>query len=82
MYFFYPSPQEADYWVNIDLVFDLKVDSLLKRVSQFEPAASKYCPDWAPDTFKKTKEELKLMQDRKDGHPVEAFRYATSFQYR
>jgi hypothetical protein len=37
MYFFYPSPQEANYWVNIDSVFDL-VDSLLKQVSQFEPS--------------------------------------------
>jgi LmbE family N-acetylglucosaminyl deacetylase len=82
MYFFYPSPQEANYWVSIDSVFDLKVDSLLKQVSQFEPSESKYRPDWDPDTFKQTKEELKRLQDRKDGHPVEAFRYATSFQDR
>jgi hypothetical protein len=63
---------------SIDSVFDLKAGSLLKQVSQFEPAASKYRPDWAPDTFKETKEELKLMQHRKDGHPVEAFRYLHS----
>ncbi|HEX4486059.1 MAG TPA: PIG-L family deacetylase [Terriglobales bacterium] len=82
LYFFYPSDQEANYWVNIDSVFDLKAESLLKQVSQFEPSGSKYRPDWDPETYKTTKEEVKKMQDVKDGHPVEAFRYATSFQDR
>jgi LmbE family N-acetylglucosaminyl deacetylase len=82
MYFFYPSPQEANYWVNIESVFDLKAESLLKQVSQFEPAEKKYRPDWDPEVFKETKEKLKGMQDRKDGHPVEAFRYATEFNDR
>jgi len=79
MYFFYPSPQEANYFVNIDSVMDLKVDSAMKQVSQFEPAVSKYRPDWDPKDLAKAKEELRGEQPRKDGHFVEAFRYATEF---
>jgi hypothetical protein len=30
MYFFYPSPLEANYFVNIDSVADLKLDAALK----------------------------------------------------
>ncbi|MBS1850502.1 MAG: PIG-L family deacetylase [Acidobacteria bacterium] len=82
LYFFYPSPQEANYWVNIEPVFDLKADSLLKQVSQFEPAEAKYRPDWDPDTWQKTKKGLQALQETKDGHPVESFRYATSFNDR
>jgi LmbE family N-acetylglucosaminyl deacetylase len=79
MYFFYPSPQEANYFVNIDSVMDMKVDSAMKQVSQFEPAVSKYRPDWDPKDLAKAKEELRGEQPRKDGHFVEAFRYATEF---
>jgi len=79
MYFFYPAPQEANYFVNIDSVMDLKVDSAMKQVSQFEPAVSKYHPDWDPKDLAKAKEELRGEQPRKDGHFVEAFRYATEF---
>lgn len=82
MYFFYPSPTEANYWVNVDSVLDLKAESLLLQVSQFEPAEARYRPDWDPETFQKTKEGLKKLQDRKDGHAVEAFRYATEFNDR
>src|SRR5216683_3741364 len=45
MYFFYPSPQEANYYVNIDAVADLKFDAAAKQVSQFEPSVNKYRPD-------------------------------------
>src|SRR5271157_3776653 len=79
MYFFYPSPQEANYFVNIDGVMDLKVDAALKQVSQFDPAVNKYRPDWDPKDLAKAKEELRGEQPRKDGHFVEAFRYATGF---
>jgi LmbE family N-acetylglucosaminyl deacetylase len=82
LYFFYPSPQEANYWVNVESVFDLKADALLKQVSQFEPAEAKYRPDWDSDTFLATKKRLKELQEKKDGHPVESFRYATSFNDR
>ena len=79
MYFFYPSPQEADYFVNIDSVMDLKVDAAMKQVSQFEPAINKYRPDWDPKDLAKAKDELRGEQPKKDGHFVEAFRYATGF---
>ena len=79
MYFFYPSAQEANYFVNIDSVMDLKVNAALKQVSQFEPAVNKYRPDWDPKDFAKAKEELRGAQPRKEGHFVEAFRYTTGF---
>lgn len=79
MYFFYPSPQEANSWVNIDSVMDLKVEAALKQVSQFEPAVSKYRPDWEPQDKSRASEEMKRQQPRKDGHYVEAFRRATEF---
>jgi LmbE family N-acetylglucosaminyl deacetylase len=79
MYFFYPSPQEANYFVNIESVADLKFDAALKQVSQFEPAVTKYRPDWDAKAYAKAKEELRAEQPRKDGHYVETFRYATGF---
>lgn len=79
MYFFYPSPQEANYFVNLERVMDLKVEAALKQVSQFEPAINKYRTDWDPKDYAKAKEELLSEQPRKDGHYVEAFRYATGF---
>jgi len=79
MYFFYPSPQEANYFVNIDSVEDLKVEAAAKQVSQFEPAVNKYRPDWIPADLEKAKKEMRDEQPKKDGHYVEAFRYATGF---
>jgi LmbE family N-acetylglucosaminyl deacetylase len=79
MYFFYPSPQESNYLVNIDSVAELKFDAASKQVSQFEPAMHKYRSDWDPKDLAKTKEEMRQEQPRKDGHYVEAFRYATGF---
>ena len=79
MYFFYPAPQEANYWVNIDSVADLKLEAAAKQVSQFEPSVNKYRPDWDARDLEKAKEEMRKEQPRKDGHYVEAFRYATGF---
>ena len=79
MYFFYPSPQEANYYVNIDSVADLKLEAAAKQVSQFEPAINKYRPDWEPVDLEKAKKEMRSEQPKKDGHYVEAFRYATGF---
>ena len=79
MYFFYPSPQEANYFVNIDDVAELKFDAAAKQVSQFEPAVHKYRPDWTPEDLKKAKDEMRHEQPKKDGHYVEAFRYTTGF---
>ena len=79
MYFFYPSPQEANYWVDIDSVMDLKIEAALKQVSQFEPAVNKYRADWTPDDLARATAMMKREQPRKDGHYVEAFRRATGF---
>jgi LmbE family N-acetylglucosaminyl deacetylase len=79
MYFYYPSPQEANYFVNIDGVAELKFDAAAKQVSQFEPAVNRYRPDWDAKDLAKAKEEMRQEQPRKDGHYVEAFRYATGF---
>jgi LmbE family N-acetylglucosaminyl deacetylase len=79
MYFFYPSPQEANYWVDIDTVFELKVEAAAKQVSQFEPAVNQYRSDWDPSDLARAKEEMRRMQPKKDGHYVEAFRRATGF---
>jgi LmbE family N-acetylglucosaminyl deacetylase len=79
IYFFYPAPQEANYWVNIDSVAELKADAAAKQVSQFEPAVNHYRPDWDPAALARAKEEMKREQPKKDGHYVEAFRRATGF---
>jgi len=79
MYFFYPAPQEANYWVNIEAVAQLKFDAASKQVSQFEPAVNKYRADWDAPDLTKAKAEMSQLQPRKDGHYVEAFRRATEF---
>jgi LmbE family N-acetylglucosaminyl deacetylase len=79
MYFFYPAPQDANYWVNIDSVADLKANAAAKQVSQFEPAVHKYRADWDPADLARAKQEMRREQPRKDGHYVEAFRRATGF---
>jgi hypothetical protein len=79
MYFFYPSPQEANYFVNIDSVVELKFDAAAKQVSQFEPAVNRYRSDWTAEDLKRAKDEMHEEQPKKDGHYVEAFRYATGF---
>lgn len=79
MFFFYATPQEANYWVNIDSVIDLKAEAGSKHVSQFEPAISKYRANWDPADLARLMEELKKAQPKKDGHYVEPFRRATVF---
>jgi hypothetical protein len=51
----------------------------MTQVSQFEAAVNKYRPDWTPEDLKKAKGEMQKEQPKKDGHYVEAFRYATGF---
>lgn len=79
IYFFYPSPQESNYFVNIEGVAELKFDAATKQVSQFEPAVHKYRPDWEAKDLEKAKNEMRKEQPRKEGHYVEAFRYSTGF---
>ena len=79
IYFFYSTPQEANYWVNIDSAMDLKIEAASKHVSQFEPAIHKYRPDWDPADLAKLKAQILSQQPKKGGHYVEPFRRATGF---
>ena len=77
--YFYVTPQDANYWVNIDSVLDLKLTAASMHVSQFEPSMSHYRADWDPKELEKMKQGLRGRQAKKDGHTVEAFRIATQF---
>jgi len=79
LFFFYTTTNDANYHVNIDSTLDLKIEAISKQVSQFEPAVSKYRPDWDPQELAKLKEFYRKDQDRKDGHYVETFRFAKEF---
>jgi len=78
-YFFYATTNDANYVVNIDATMELKVEAITKQVSQFEPAVTKYRPDWEAEPLKKLKEFYHWDQEKKDGHYVELFRYASEF---
>jgi len=77
--FYYVLEKDANYWVNIDSVLDLKLDAGLAHVSQFEPAVRKYRPDWRPEDRARARQELRSQVPRRGGHHVEAFRFATEF---
>ena len=78
-YYFYVTPKDANYWVNIDSVLDKKFDAAVAHVSQFEPSINKYRPDWSPADLEKTKADVRNHIPKKDGHYVEAFRWGTGF---
>jgi LmbE family N-acetylglucosaminyl deacetylase len=44
--YFYVTPKDANYWVNIDEVVDMKIAAAAAHVSQFDPSIRKYRPDW------------------------------------
>lgn len=77
--FYYNVPEEQNYWVNVDSVMDRKIDAYSKHVSQFEPAISKYRPDWEPKDLEKFRAYWKNTLPKKDGHYVEGYRQATGF---
>jgi LmbE family N-acetylglucosaminyl deacetylase len=77
--YFYVTPQDANSWVNIDDVFDLKLSAAAAHVSQFEPSVNKYRPDWDPKDLAAAKKELLSHAVKKDGHIVESFRISTQF---
>jgi len=79
LFFYYATTRDANCFVNIDPVFEKKVEAASKHVSQFEPAISKYRPDWDADTLAKLKEEFRAQHEKRDGHYVEGYRYATGF---
>jgi LmbE family N-acetylglucosaminyl deacetylase len=76
---FYYAAGEANYWVDITDVVELKIKAVSKHVSQFEPSINKYRPDWDPKDFEKLVEYLKGRATKKDGKYIEAFRRATEF---
>jgi LmbE family N-acetylglucosaminyl deacetylase len=77
--YYYVTPQDANYWVNIDEVAEAKLAASLAHVSQWEPSINKYRPDWDPAALEATKKELRSKAPKKDGHNVEAFRIASEF---
>ena len=77
--YFYVTAKDANYWVNIDDVIDLKLASAAAHVSQFDPSIRKYRADWDPKDLDKLKEGLRRRAIKKDGHVVEAYRIATQF---
>jgi len=79
LFFFYTTSNDANYSVNIDSTMELKVKAITKQVSQFEPAVTKYRPDWDPATLTKLKAFYHQDQEKKDGHYVELFRFASEF---
>jgi LmbE family N-acetylglucosaminyl deacetylase len=79
LYFFYCTTNDANFHVNIDSTFDLKLEAISKQVSQFEPAINKYRSDWDPKDLATLKETYRKEHRKKDGHYVEAFRFATGF---
>ncbi len=79
MMFYYVTEKDANMWVNIDSVMDKKEAAGLAHVSQWEPAMSKYRPDWASADKEKARAELRSIIMQKNGHWVEAFRWATEF---
>ncbi len=79
LYFFYTTTNDANYYVNIESTFELKVEAVSKQVSQFEPSETKYRPDWEPKNLALLKAYYHTKHEKKDSHYVESFRYATGF---
>ena len=79
---FYYAEGEANYWVDITEVIDLKAQAVSRHVSQFEPSITRYRPDWDPQVLKTFLEGVKSRATRRDGWYVEGFRRATGFNPR
>jgi LmbE family N-acetylglucosaminyl deacetylase len=77
--YFYVEPGDANYWVNIDSVMDLKLRAATAHVSQFDPSIRKYRPDWDDQDLETVKQGLRARATKKDGHFVEAYRISGGF---
>jgi LmbE family N-acetylglucosaminyl deacetylase len=77
--YYYVTPQDANYWVDITSMMDLKLEAAAAHVSQFDPSITKYRPDWDAADLKKLKDDLRKEATMKDGHVVEAFRISGGF---
>lgn len=78
-FFYYATPKDANYFVNIDSVVEKKLEAAAAHVSQFEPAIRQYRPDWDPAALQKLKQAMGARIPKRDGHFVEAFRAAQGF---
>src|SRR4030095_9613147 len=76
---FYYAANEANYTVDINDVFELKLKAASQHVSQWEPSISKYRADWDPKDLEKLLAGLRTRAPKKDGRYVETFRRATGF---
>lgn len=79
MLFYYVTEKDANCFVDIEPVLDLKIKASLAHVSQFEPAVRKYRPGWTPEDYEKAKQEVLSMMLKRNGRYVEAYRFATGF---
>jgi LmbE family N-acetylglucosaminyl deacetylase len=77
--YYYVTDKDANYWVNIDDVLELKLKAAAAHVSQFEPAIRKYRSGWEAKDLEAVRRELMRDVKKKDGHWVEAFRIAGGF---
>jgi LmbE family N-acetylglucosaminyl deacetylase len=77
--YFYVTQKDANYWVNIDDVVDLKLAAAAAHVSQFKPSLDKYRPDWDAKDLDALKRGMRARAVKKDGHFVEAFRITHEF---
>jgi LmbE family N-acetylglucosaminyl deacetylase len=77
--YYYTTEKEANAFVNIDSVLELKLSAGAAHVSQWSPSTEKYRPDWDPKDLQKMKDGLKARQLKRDGHTVEAFRITGGF---
>ena len=77
--YYYVTPRDANYWVDITSLVDLKSQAAMAHVSQFEPSINKYRPDWDQADLKREKEALRNEATIKNGHVVEAFRISGGF---
>jgi LmbE family N-acetylglucosaminyl deacetylase len=76
--YYYYAGKDANYFVNVDDVAEIKLNAAVAHVSQFPPAIEKYRADWDAVALEKLKAELRQI-GKKDGHYVEAFRRAMGF---
>jgi LmbE family N-acetylglucosaminyl deacetylase len=77
--YYYVTEKDANSWVNIDDVLELKLNAAAAHVSQWPPSSEKYRSDWDPRQLQSMKDGLRARQLKKDGHTVEAFRIAGGF---
>jgi LmbE family N-acetylglucosaminyl deacetylase len=77
--YYYVTPKEANYWVDVTSLMDMKLQAAMAHVSQFEPSIHKYRPDWEPADLAREKALVQKEATIKDGRTVEAFRISGGF---